>query len=102
MGSITFTYSTKEKIVHHLLQHHEVLTILYLLFYFDFSFWMINSHQALKYNTFELPSRVSGPESITFDCNGDGPYTGISDGRILKWQGSKHGWKEFAITSPFR
>ncbi|XP_034677725.1 protein STRICTOSIDINE SYNTHASE-LIKE 10-like [Vitis riparia] len=57
---------------------------------------------AQKYNTLELPSGVSGPESIAFDCNGDGPYTGISDGRILKWQGSKHGWKEFAITSPFR
>ncbi|XP_019078101.2 protein STRICTOSIDINE SYNTHASE-LIKE 10 [Vitis vinifera] len=57
---------------------------------------------ALKYNTLELPSGVSGPESIAFDCNGDGPYTGISDGKILKWQGSKHGWKEFAITSPFR
>uniref|UniRef100_F6HW34 Strictosidine synthase conserved region domain-containing protein n=1 Tax=Vitis vinifera TaxID=29760 RepID=F6HW34_VITVI len=76
--------------------------------FFIFSFILIslfgcvNSHQALKYNTLELPSGVSGPESIAFDCNGDGPYTGISDGRILKWQGSKHGWKEFAITSPFR
>ena len=28
--------------------------------------------------------------------------TGTSDGRIWKWQGSKHGWKEFAITSPFK
>eukprot|EP00261_Vitis_vinifera_P017500 XP_010647214.1 PREDICTED: protein STRICTOSIDINE SYNTHASE-LIKE 10 [Vitis vinifera] len=65
-------------------------------------FGCVNSHQALKYNTLELPSGVFGPESIAFDCNGDGPYTGISDGRILKWQGSKHGWKEFAITSPFR
>ncbi|CBI28988.3 Protein strictosidine synthase-like 10 [Vitis vinifera] len=65
-------------------------------------FGCVNSHQALKYNTLELPSGVSGPESIAFDCNGDGPYTGISDGKILKWQGSKHGWKEFAITSPFR
>ncbi|KAJ9707535.1 hypothetical protein PVL29_002531 [Vitis rotundifolia] len=65
-------------------------------------FGCVNSHKALKYYTLELPSGVSGPESIAFDCNGDGPYTGISDGRILKWQGSKHGWKEFAITSPFR
>ena len=65
-------------------------------------FGCVNSHQALKYNTLELPSGVYGPESIAFDCNGDGPYTGISDGRILKWQGSKYGWKEFAITSPFR
>ncbi|KAL8160908.1 hypothetical protein V2J09_012397 [Rumex salicifolius] len=26
-----------------------------------------------------------GPESLAFDPNGDGPYTGVADGRILKW-----------------
>ncbi|KAJ3681082.1 hypothetical protein LUZ60_015571 [Juncus effusus] len=41
-----------------------------------------------------------GPESIVFDPNGDGPYTGISDGRILKWQGEAHQWMEYASTSP--
>ena len=49
----------------------------------------------------ELPFKVLGPESVAFDNKGEGPYTGTSDDRILKWQGSKHGWKEFAITSPF-
>lgn len=60
------------------------------------------SRKTFKYEKLELPSGVSGPESIAFDCNGEGPYTGTSDGRILKWQGSAHEWKEFAITSPFR
>ncbi|KAJ4780250.1 Calcium-dependent phosphotriesterase superfamily protein [Rhynchospora pubera] len=41
-----------------------------------------------------------GPESITFDPKGDGPYTGVSDGRILKWEEKEHTWIEFASTSP--
>ncbi|XVF78783.1 hypothetical protein PTKIN_Ptkin14bG0164300 [Pterospermum kingtungense] len=45
---------------------------------------------------------VTGPESIVFDCRDEGPYVGVSDGRILKWQGPKLVWKEFAIPSPFR
>ncbi|KAA8517996.1 hypothetical protein F0562_015470 [Nyssa sinensis] len=41
-----------------------------------------------------------GPESLTFDPNGEGPYTGVADGRILKWQGD--GWVDFAVTSSQR
>uniref|UniRef100_A0A5B7B917 Strictosidine synthase conserved region domain-containing protein n=1 Tax=Davidia involucrata TaxID=16924 RepID=A0A5B7B917_DAVIN len=43
-----------------------------------------------------------GPESLTFHPNGEGPYTGVSDGRILKWQGVGHGWVDFAVTSSQR
>lgn len=43
-----------------------------------------------------------GPESIAFDPNGDGPYTGVADGRILKWQGDELGWTEFAVTTSRR
>ncbi|MBA0849737.1 hypothetical protein Goshw_020121 [Gossypium schwendimanii] len=46
--------------------------------------------------------KVTGPESIAFDCKGEGPYVGVSDGRILKWHGPKLGWKEFAIPSSIR
>uniref|UniRef100_A0A0D9XWS4 Strictosidine synthase conserved region domain-containing protein n=1 Tax=Leersia perrieri TaxID=77586 RepID=A0A0D9XWS4_9ORYZ len=28
---------------------------------------------------------AAGPESIVFDDGGEGPYTSVSDGRILKW-----------------
>ncbi|XP_074267246.1 protein STRICTOSIDINE SYNTHASE-LIKE 10-like [Silene latifolia] len=45
---------------------------------------------------------MSGPESVAFDCKGHGPYAGISDGRIIKWEGRTKGWTEFAITSPHR
>ncbi|XP_062111249.1 protein STRICTOSIDINE SYNTHASE-LIKE 10-like [Humulus lupulus] len=54
-----------------------------------------------NYEQIEL-SRASGPESIAFDCHGNGPYVSASDGTILKWEGPNLGWKEFAITSPNR
>lgn len=56
----------------------------------------------------ELPLDVDycafGPESFAFDALGDGPYTGISDGRIIKFQQIKNRyyWTDFAITVPNR
>ena len=56
----------------------------------------------LKYSkVYNLPS-AAGPESFTFDCKGEGPYTGVSDGRIFKYEGYKKGWVEFAVTTPNR
>lgn len=55
-----------------------------------------------NYDRGMLPYGVVGPESITLDCNGHGPYTGVADGRIFKWEGFIPGWKEFATTSPLR
>lgn len=43
-----------------------------------------------------------GPESFAFDPHGGGPYTGISDGRIIKWQQDQRRWINFATTSPHR
>lgn len=43
-----------------------------------------------------------GPESLVFDSKGEGPYTGVADGRILKWEGQERGWTEFAVTSSNR
>jgi len=43
-----------------------------------------------------------GPESLAFDPNGEGPYTGVADGRILKWQGDARGWTDFAFTTSAR
>lgn len=40
-----------------------------------------------------------GPESLTFDAQGRGPYTGVSDGRILRYDGPERGWTTFAYTS---
>eukprot|EP00250_Pteridium_aquilinum_P008444 c17947_g1_i1 orf=87-1343(-) len=41
-----------------------------------------------------------GPESLALDARGNGPYTGVADGRILRWVDGK--WQEFAHTSPNR
>ncbi|MED6166005.1 Protein STRICTOSIDINE SYNTHASE-LIKE 10, partial [Stylosanthes scabra] len=43
-----------------------------------------------------------GPESLVFDRHGGGPYTGVADGRILKWQGDELGCTDFAVTSSNR
>jgi hypothetical protein len=52
-------------------------------------------------NELKLPI-VLGPESIAFDPTGHGPYTGVSNGRILKWQGESLGWSDFAYNSMYR
>ncbi|WOK96809.1 protein STRICTOSIDINE SYNTHASE-LIKE 10 [Canna indica] len=42
-----------------------------------------------------------GPESVAFDASGEGPYTGVSDGRILKWKEDEQGWIHHAsVYSP--
>lgn len=45
---------------------------------------------------------VVGPESIAFDGAGEGPYTGVSDGRVVKWDRRTGQWTEFAMTLPHR
>ncbi|KAK2997343.1 LOW QUALITY PROTEIN: hypothetical protein RJ639_026073, partial [Escallonia herrerae] len=35
---------------------------------------------------------VPGPEALAFDIKGRGPYTGVSDGRVLKYDGSRIGF----------
>ncbi|KAL6894049.1 hypothetical protein ACP4OV_008147 [Aristida adscensionis] len=41
---------------------------------------------------------VQGPESVAFDPRGGGPYTGVADGRVVRWDGAR--WATFATTSP--
>uniref|UniRef100_A0A453AIE7 Strictosidine synthase conserved region domain-containing protein n=1 Tax=Aegilops tauschii subsp. strangulata TaxID=200361 RepID=A0A453AIE7_AEGTS len=49
-----------------------------------------------------LPNGVTGAESLAFDARGQGPYTGVSDGRVLKWGGSAVGWTTFAFHANYR
>lgn len=49
-----------------------------------------------------IPLPVDGPESLDWDPLGEGPYVGVTDGRILKWRGADLGWVEFAYSSPHR
>ncbi|KAL0694653.1 hypothetical protein Bca4012_061833 [Brassica carinata] len=55
-------------------------------------------HENLLQNSeIRFPNEVQGPESIAFDPLGRGPYTGVADGRILFWDGTR--WTDFAHTS---
>ena len=64
--------------------------------------WAPLLEASMEAEELHLPGGVFGPESIAFDCRGEGPYAGVSDGRILKWKGPALGWTLFAVTSPNR
>ncbi|CAO2822306.1 unnamed protein product [Amaranthus hypochondriacus] len=62
----------------------------------------IDSHNLLHLSeNISLPSSF-GPESLAFDPSGVGPYTGVADGTILKWDSSSSSWLPFAFTSSSR
>ncbi|KAE8692980.1 Protein STRICTOSIDINE SYNTHASE-LIKE 3 [Hibiscus syriacus] len=54
----------------------------------------------LQKSEIKFLNQVQGPESMTFDPLGRGPYTGVADGRVLFWDGQN--WKDFAYTSSNR
>ncbi|TVU21436.1 hypothetical protein EJB05_31069, partial [Eragrostis curvula] len=43
-------------------------------------------------------SLLRGPESVAFHGDGAGPYSGVSDGRVLKWNGDARGWSTYAYS----
>ncbi|XP_068635749.1 protein STRICTOSIDINE SYNTHASE-LIKE 3-like [Aristolochia californica] len=59
-----------------------------------------DSDNLLQKAEIKFLNQIQGPESIAFDPQGRGPYTGVADGRILFWNGDA--WEEFAFTSPNR
>ncbi|XP_074279638.1 protein STRICTOSIDINE SYNTHASE-LIKE 10-like [Silene latifolia] len=75
--------------------HHIFVIVIAVL-----SSFLIIKAQSREFHRLPLAPYMIGPESIAFDCKGEGPYAGISDGRIIKWEG--RGWTEFAITNPYR
>ncbi|XP_031106779.1 protein STRICTOSIDINE SYNTHASE-LIKE 9-like isoform X2 [Ipomoea triloba] len=48
----------------------------------------------------KLKLHAIGPEDVAFNGKGQGPYTGVADGRILEYYNDK--FIDFATTSPFR
>lgn len=55
-----------------------------------------------QYEVVPIENGAVGPESFAFDPLGGGPYTGVSDGRIMKWHRSENRWLNFAVTSSHR
>ncbi|XP_058202408.1 protein STRICTOSIDINE SYNTHASE-LIKE 2-like [Rhododendron vialii] len=80
----------------HSIDHSKILTLL--------PFTYTNKDSYSIYDDKKVIPIVSavGPESLAFDLHGGGPYTGVSDGRIIKWLENERRWIDFAVTSTQR
>ncbi|KAL0408664.1 UNVERIFIED_CONTAM: putative serine/threonine-protein kinase PIX7 [Sesamum radiatum] len=72
---------------------------IFLLFLFCFPF-NAGARCFRSFKKLQLPA--VGSESYAFDSQNVGPYTGLNDGRIVKYQGPETGFVEFATTSANR
>lgn len=43
---------------------------------------------------------AAGPESLAFDLHGQGPYAGVSDGRVIRWIPAERRWVEHSSSTP--
>jgi len=59
-----------------------------------------NQSRLGRFAKLEFVDQVFGPESLEFDNLGRGPYTGLADGRVVRWMGEEIGWETFAIVTP--
>ncbi|KAB1226975.1 Adipocyte plasma membrane-associated protein [Morella rubra] len=59
-----------------------------------------DAQNLLQKSEIKFLNQIQGPESMAFDPQGRGPYTGVADGRVLFWNGQS--WTDFAFTSPNR
>ena len=62
--------------------------------------WPRDNQSRLRLGRREFVNEVFGPESIEFDLDGNGPYAGLADGRVVRWMGNGVGWQTFAVSSP--
>ncbi|XP_059655218.1 protein STRICTOSIDINE SYNTHASE-LIKE 13 [Cornus florida] len=61
--------------------------------------WPRDNQSRLGQGNLEFEDEVFGPESLEFDIRGRGPYSGLADGRIVRWMGEDGGWETFAVVT---
>ena len=61
----------------------------------------VASFDASRTQRMALPGGSRGAESVAFDGQGHGPYSGVSDGRVLKWNGDELGWSTYTYSPSF-
>ncbi|KAG6769112.1 hypothetical protein POTOM_024728 [Populus tomentosa] len=54
--------------------------------------------QRREWEALQLEGAI-GPESFAFDPLARGPYAGISDGRVVKWEEHERRWINFSLAS---
>ena len=62
--------------------------------------WPWDDRSRLGLGNLLFKNETFGPESLEFDPSGRGPYSGLADGRIVRWMGEGVGWETFALVSP--
>ncbi|EXC25148.1 Strictosidine synthase 1 [Morus notabilis] len=83
---------------------NETVTMLLILLIFLSvpSNYIVLSQQISTFRKLNLPTTSVGPEPIDFDALGRGPYTGISDGRIVRYDKRTSSFVDFAFASQNR
>ena len=61
--------------------------------------WPRDNQSRLGLGELVYEDEVFGPESLEFDNLGRGPYTGLADGRVVRWMGENVGWETFALVT---
>ncbi|KAG8383115.1 hypothetical protein BUALT_Bualt05G0151200 [Buddleja alternifolia] len=77
-----------------------MVQIMLIIFFFFFFQYIAPAQSYHSFKSFKLPS--IGSEAYAFDSKNGGPYTGLNDGRIVKYHGPELGFQEFASTSANR
>ncbi|KAF5451969.1 hypothetical protein F2P56_027017 [Juglans regia] len=62
--------------------------------------WPRDNQSRLGLGKLVFENEVFGPESLEFDHLGRGPYTGLADGRVVRWMGQSVGWETFSLVTP--
>lgn len=57
---------------------------------------------AISFTKLQLPKNATGPEALAFELVIPRFFTGIADGRILKYLGPPNGFVDFGFTAPNR
>ncbi|CAI9101801.1 OLC1v1039215C1 [Oldenlandia corymbosa var. corymbosa] len=75
-----------------------MLPIFTLLFFIPQLFALQVTDPYTRFSKLDLPPGPFGPDSVSLDPSNTGPYVGVSDGRILKYNGKE--FVDFAYLSP--
>ncbi|XVE54619.1 hypothetical protein DITRI_Ditri03aG0096500 [Diplodiscus trichospermus] len=57
---------------------------------------------SVSFNKIQLPPNATGPEALAFELGTGRFFTGVADGRILKYQGRTAGFVNFGFAAPNR